>query len=403
MLQSTHPPAFGAIATIDNGRDITRGWVNGLLLPQDAILAGRGWDYRIYEELLRDDQVAATLQQRRYALISRELVVEPASDRAVDRRAAQFLEGELRRCGWDRVTAKMLFGVFYGFAVAEMIWQSPAERSDGMIGIKEIKVRKQRRFKFDVDGSLRLITIGAPAGEILPDQKFWIFQNGGDNDDDPYGLGLAHSLYWPVFFKRNGLKFWLIWLEKFGFPTVKASADPTSDQEREKILAAISALQRDSAILLPKSVELELLEAAREGVGDFEALRRAMDQAIAKIVLSQTMTTDDGSSEAQARVHERVKDSIVEADSEALCDSFNSGPAVWLTAWNFPDAEPPRVWRRLDAAPDLDAQAKRDTALFATGFRPTLDRITKVYGPGFYDMRADAGAAPPWQPNSAWE
>jgi phage gp29-like protein len=403
MFPSTYPPAFGAIATINDGRDVTRGWVNGLLLPQDAILSGRGWDYRIYEELLRDDQVAATLQQRRYALTSREMVVEPASDREADRRAATFLESELRRCGWDRVTDKMLYGLFYGYAVAEMIWQSPAERSDGLIGIKDIKVRKPRRFKFDVDGKLRLITGDNPAGEIMPDQKFWIFQNGGDNEDDPYGLGLAYHLYWPVFFKRNGLKFWLVWLEKFSFPTVMASADVTSDEERKKILAAINALQRDSAILLPKSVELTLLEAARDGVGDYLALYNAMNAAIAKIVLSQTMTTEDGSSEAQARVHERVKDSIVEADSDALCDSFNRGPAVWLTAWNFPDAAPPRVWRRLDNSPDLDAIVRRDATLFATGFRPTLDRITEVHGRGFYDMRAESASASHRQPNEAWD
>ena len=381
-------PLFEAIATIGGGRDVTRGWVDGLLLmPQDKVLAGRGWDYTVYEELLRDDQVSAVLQQRQLALTSRETIVEPASDRLADRKAAEWLEAELKRVSWDRVTRKMLYGVFYGYAVAEMLWQRPADRKDGLIGIEAIKVKKQRRFRFHQEDGLRLLTTANPTGETLPPAKFWTFTIGGDNDDDPYGLGLASALYWPVFFKRNGLKFWLVWLEKFGFPTIKAGSDATSDEERDKILSAIQALQRDSAILIPKSVELELLEAGRSGVGDYDALVRAMDAAIAKIILSQTMTTEDGSSEAQANVHERVKDSIVEADADLICDSFNRGPVTWLTAWNFPNAAPPRVWRRLDAAPDLDAMANRDKTLFDMGFRRTLDSVTETYGEGYEDIR----------------
>jgi phage gp29-like protein len=419
MADLPKTPLFNAIATIRDGRDVTRGWVDNLLLvPQDKVLSGRGWDYTVYEELLRDDQVSAVLQQRQLALTSREMIVEPASDRLADRKAAEWLEAELKRVSWDRVTRKMLFGVFYGFAVAEMIWQRPAERKDGLIGIEAIKVKKQRRFRFHAEDGLRLLTTANPMGETLPPAKFWTFTCGGDNDDDPYGLGLASALYWPVFFKRNGLKFWLIWLEKFGFPTIKALADPTSDEERDKILAAMSALQRDSAILLPKSVELELLEAGRSGVGDFEALRKAMDAAIAKIILSQTMTTEDGSSEAQANVHERVKDSIVESDADLICDSFNRGPVTWLTNWNFPNAAPPRVWRRLDAAPDLNAMAARDKTLFEMGFRPTLDRVIETYGEGYEDIRqppvvpdptlvqaqtgsAGAAATPPADPQAA--
>ena len=41
---------------------------------------------------------------------------------------------------------------------------------------------------------------------------------------------------------------------------------------------------------------IELIEAARSGTADYEALYERMDKAIAKVVLSQTMTTEDGAS-----------------------------------------------------------------------------------------------------------
>ena len=66
-------------------------------------------------------------------------------------------------------------------------------------------------------------------GEELPDRKFIIHSVGG-KDGSPYGLGVGHRLFWPVFFKRQGISFWLIFAEKFGTPTAvgkyPGGADP---------------------------------------------------------------------------------------------------------------------------------------------------------------------------------
>ena len=62
----------------------------------------------------------------------------------------------------------------------------------------------------DTDNQLRLINHQHPQGLLLPGRKFWQFSVGANHSDNPYGLGLAHSLYWPVFFKRSDIKFWLL-------------------------------------------------------------------------------------------------------------------------------------------------------------------------------------------------
>src|SRR6185437_1409583 len=115
-------PDMSEIATITNGRDITRGFVSpelygGLLYPQDLVLRSRGGDYRTYEWVLQDDQVMSTFQQRRRALVSREWEVEPASDAPLDVKAADSLRAQLKALDWDGKTDKMLFGLFYGFAI----------------------------------------------------------------------------------------------------------------------------------------------------------------------------------------------------------------------------------------------------------------------------------------------
>lgn len=66
----------------------------------------------------------------------------------------------------------------------------------------------------------------------------------------PYGLGLAHQLYWPVFFKKQGLGFWLRALEKFGAPTGMGVYPAGSDKAtQEKLLRAIHRMtMRDFSV-----------------------------------------------------------------------------------------------------------------------------------------------------------
>jgi len=386
-------PELGEVATTRDGRDITRGYVDGLPLlpPTDSVLAARGaGDYRIYDEVLRDDQVAATFQQRRLAVVSKEWEVIPGGDKRQDKKAAEFLRSQLEHIAWDAVTERMLYGVFYGYAVAECLWA----RDGQQVVLDALRVRDRRRFGFRPDGRLVLKTTAHPLGEELPERKFWHFACGASHDDEPHGLGLAHWLYWPVLFKRSGLKFWLIFLEKFGMPTgVGRFPHGATDEERNRLLQAVQAIQTDAGIILPEGMELELLEAARSGTADYTALHDRMNAAIAKVVLGQTMTTDNGSSRSQAEVHMDVRQDLVKADADLVCHSANATWVRWLTEWNFPGAQPPRIWRRIEDEPDLKAQAERDQIIQGMGFRPRLDYIRETYGDGWEEARpAEAGA-----------
>lgn len=372
-------PDLNEVASIALGRDITRGYVDGLQLldPQDRILLSKGNSYQLYEDILRDDQVQATFTQRRMAVVSREWTVEPGGSSAIDKAAADHLRAQLLGIQWDRTMEKMLYGIFYGFGAAELLYGIDGSR----VVINDIKVRKQRRFGFAPDGDLRLKTTRHPMGEPLPPRKFWTYSTGADNDDDPYGIGLAHWLYWPVFFKRHGVKYWLVALEKWSQPTPvgKHPANATPD-EKTKLLKTLRALMVDAGVILPEGMQVELLEAKRSGTADYSAFNEVMNAAISKIVVGQTMTTDDGSSRSQSEVHMKVQTALVKSDADLVCDSFNRGPAVWLTAWNFPGAKPPKVWRKFDDPRALEQRAKTEEIVARFGYRPTLRHVQETYG-----------------------
>lgn len=371
-----------------------------LRVPDDEILQARGGDLRVYDKVLRDEQVQSCFRQLRTAIISKEYKVDPGGERPIDIEAAEDLRLNIERIGFDQVTRKMLMGVWYGYSPGECMFGVDA----GKVTLDRILVRKARRFRFDRDGGLRLVRKLSGSGELMPEQKFWLFRADQDDDDEPYPLGLGHYCYWPVWFKRNALRFWALWSEKFAAPTAVGKLPPGAKaEERSKLLRILEAIIRGGKIVIPSNVAVDLLEALQRAGDDYERFCKYLDGAIAKIILSQTMTTDDGSSRAQAAVHSDVKVDVVKSYADLHCESFNRGPAHWLTEWNYPGAAIPRVWRDCSEGEDLGQRSKVDRDLYEIGYRPNQQRIVDVYGQGYEPVTtATAGTqvtAPPNPPD----
>ncbi len=393
----------GEIARVTSGRDITRGWVDGLwwLAPQDRVLRERGRsDHILYEDLLRDDKVWSTHQQRRAALVARETQVLPGGKTRRDKMAAEQLEEVLGGSPWDAITDQMLYATLYGWGVAEVMWMR-----DGRHVVPEaILPRDRRRFAWRAeDGGratrwrLLLRTVKDAAGKPLPDRKFWTTSTGADHVDEPYGRGLGHALYWPVWFKRHQTEFWLVALEKFGQPTGVGRYLPTaSEADKAKLLEAVKALHTDSGVVVPDSTTIELLERSG-GTMDYESFYGRMNDAITQVVLSETMTSEDGSSRSQAEIHMDVRQEIVSADAWLIHDSFRSQVARWIVDWNWPGAAVPILRRVQEEDPDLLVQAERDKLIVDISGRRLSDAyVEETYGVELGEERP----APPTSPGA---
>jgi phage gp29-like protein len=376
------------IATTHDGRDITRPFIGPLEEFADKRLLG-SVDWGAYDLILLDDQVKSCLEQRRSAVVSREWDVLPGD--AADPRsvaAGDAFKANLEDIGWDRITDRMLYAPFHGFAVAELLW-APVTGPDGgtLIGWSDIRVRHARRFRFDKERRLRLLTTGNMSGEILPDRKFWTLAMGGSDDDQPYGRGLAEWLYWPTLFKRNAIRFWNMFLDKYSDPP-KVGTYPggTVPDDVSKLLGAIMALANDSGVAIPEGMKIALLQPSMSGV-DFEKLPAYMDAAIAKIILGQTMTNTAGPTGLGSGLAEEqagVKLEVVTTDADLLSDSFTAGPARWWTDLNFgADVAAPRVVRLLGEEEDLKTQAETDEAVARLGWRRTDESFRDIYGDGY--------------------
>lgn len=384
MTEALNPELKNEIATVD--KDPFNLLFNGLMKPNDATLATRGASkgLRIYDEIERDCHAFSVLQKRKLALISRAVLVEPASNALRDRKARDGVEAFIKSINFDQICLDLLDATLKGFSAAEIMWRV----GSGIIDVEKILPKDQRRFSFDKNSQPRLITRSDMSrGEELPERKFIIHRYGA-KDGNPYGLGLGTRLFWPVYFKRQGIQFWLTFADKFGSPTaVGKYPNGAGKPEQDKLLAALSALANDTGVIIPEGMMIEFLEASRSGsVDTYETLCRYMDEEISKAVLGETLSTSmgkGGGSYAASNTHNEVRLELTKADADLLSDTLNATLIKWFCEFNFPGALPPTVTRDFSEPEDLEARAQTDKAVCEMGFKPTLKYIRETYGDGW--------------------
>jgi len=374
-------PEFKEVATVQ--RDITFPSFLGRLTNRDDTLIQRGGGkgLKIYDEIERDCHAFAVLQKRKLAVIARPWEVEPASSSALDKRAADIVRAQLKAIDFDRLTLDLLDANLKGYAVSEVMWEA---RGAELVAARTI-ARDQRRFVFDDEYRLRMLTMeNLVEGELMPDRKF-VWHSFGAKDASPYGLGLGTRLFWPVFFKRQDIVFWLTFADKFGSPTALGKYPAGSQPgEVKTLLDALAAIAQDAGVAVPEGMMVELLEATRGGATDtYEKLAKYMDDQMSEATLGETMSTSSksaGIGSSQAQVHNEVRLELVKADADLLSGALNRTLVRWISEYNVPGATPPTVYRKVEEPKDTTALADRDKTICEMGFKPSLTYIQETYG-----------------------
>lgn len=367
----------------------------GILQPSDDVLASRGGaaGLKVYDEIRRDPHAFAILQKLKLEVISREWFVEPASESRLDKKAAAEVERQLRRIDFDRLTKGLLGAVLKGFSVAEVLWSSTLSGWE----VSAVKVKKQRRFRFTLDGELRLLTrSNAIDGEPVPERKFVVHRHSiDDDDDDPYGVGLGSVLFWPAWFKRQVLAHWLRGTEKHATPTTVMTYTGAFDEKRQaELVGVLRQMANDTGLVIPESVTASLLESKNAGGGDFfEKLARYLDELMSEAVLGETLTTNSGERGARSlgEIHNEIRIAIAKAASDLVSTTVKKTLARWIVELNYPGAGVPEVWRDFSESEDLDKKATRDKTLHDMGYEPSdIAYINETYGGDWVKRQAAA-------------
>ena len=154
------------------------------------------------------------------------------------------------------------------------------------------------------------------------------------------GLALPALFYFML--KSYDVTSWAAFIDRYGFPIRlgKYSRKATKD-DITTLRRAVASIGADFGAVIPEGATIEIIESktSSENSEAYQKMATWIDKQVSKLVLGQTMTTDDGSSRAQGEVHEEVRQDIATADASAVADTLNSCLVVPYINLNFGEQE----------------------------------------------------------------
>lgn len=290
---------------------------------------------------LKDTHYRSVLNTRKLAVTSLDIKIIPASAEEKDIEIAKAVERDIVKnetAGIYSLIFDMLDAIAKGFSVNEIIWKS----ENGVWKPKEYKYRHAGFFRYEELGE-RLKLIDAHTQELsdLPENKFIVHQPKNHS-----GVQIMSGLAIPALFyfllKYYDITSWAAFIDRFGYPLRLGKYSPKATEEDiETLRRAVASIGSDFGAVIPESAILEIIESkTTQSTSDtYEKLANFVNKEISKLVLGQTMTSEEGSSYSQAQIHNEVREDIAKSDIRQIMETLNSQLIVPYCKFNFGQLE----------------------------------------------------------------
>lgn len=329
----------------------------------------------------REPHYASVLQTRKLAVRSMTFSVEPTGTLKREVRLAEEVQHIINSPSFRQCMHDLLDAIGKGFSVVEIVWDT---RSKPWKPLKFVW-QPPHYFRFDarIGRELLLRSEENPNGVELPENKFLIHRSSSRSGPLFRG-GVARTVAALYLGKGYAMRDWITFCDVYGIPLrIGKHAPNASADERRALLSAIRALGSSAAAVMPASMQIE----TQAGVGGthgaqvFGEYIDMINREVSKLVLGQTMTTESGSSLSQAQVHDRVRNDILWADTQALVDTINEQFIKTYVRLNYGDTiEPPILKATQDEREDLAVLANALIPFIDRGLTVSMGEIADRFG-----------------------
>ncbi|TXI00288.1 MAG: DUF935 domain-containing protein [Rhizobium sp.] len=308
----------------------------------------------------RNEHYAGVLGVRKRQVAGLDITVVAAGDDAQSLKDADLIRDFVDRETFEDELFDILDAVGKGFSATEIIWDT----SESQWSIAELKWNDPRWFRFDRNDGETLLLRGEAGDEGLWPAK-WIVHRAKIKSGLTIRGGLARSAAWAYLFKTFTVSDWAIFCEAYGQPLRVGTYGPDAkDEDKAKLLQALSNIASDFAGMIPESMAIEFIKAEISGSIDlYERRADWLDRQISKVVLGQTATTDaQAGGYAVGKVHDGVREDIERADARQLAASLNRDIVIPLVSLNNgPRKKYPKI--RIGRPDEVDTQALVDNVV----------------------------------------
>lgn len=271
--------------------------------------------YGVYENVLIDNHLSSIIE-------SRILRVTGSPFRVIDSEGGEntdltaLLEGS-----WFEHFLKHTIGArFWGATLIELVMDENGMSKSVLIPRRNTDVHKKVVYLNPDDEK--------GISYAKPPQSGTVVEVGSEQD-----LGLLYKAAPIALAKKYAIGSWSEYTEKFGIPFRWVTTDITNDSRAKKLGEIMAAMGGAGWGVFKKGEEINVMDTSGTSAHQiFDQLIERTNKEMSKLILGQTMTTDDGSSHSQAEVHRRVAEDRHLSDKMYVKNVVNAELLPRLTA-----------------------------------------------------------------------
>lgn len=318
--------------TVRESLDISH-WRNALKSAESLYNPNRTQLYDIYSDVLLDAHLGAVIMKRKAVLLNSPILFSRDGDED------ETITLQIESPWFRRFISDLLDTIYWGFTVFQFYRQGEWLGYD-LIPRKHIRPEKGMLVKNQFD----------PTGISYREGGYPNIMEAGQAHD----LGLLCKAAPYVIYKRNGLADYAQFAELFGQPIREGTYDAFDDQAREKLKADMEQMGSSAIFIHPENTQIKLIESQQKtgGSGLYKDLISACNAEISKLILGNTLTTEQGERGARSlgEVHQDSEDELVKSDKRFVLDTLNYDLAdifanlgIDTTGGEFLFADKPRI------------------------------------------------------------
>lgn len=314
----------------------------------------------VYQDLLLDGHLTGITENRTLRSTNNDYVI--AIDGVRDDKLTELIAD---KPWFEQILKYAHESIYYGYS---LLWLKDFKKGD----IKEIELiprglvaPEPRVLLDDYDSNTGI--------EIDSVKNILLFASLGST----YGLLEKAAPY--TILKRHSWGSWDEFEELFGVPIRVAKVASQSQQVKDEVAGWLDEMGSAAYGVFPIGTEIDIKENSKaDAFNVFYQKIRALDKELSKLVLHQTMTTEDGSSLSQSEVHQNTLDELIYSDKKQILSFLNHTllPAMRGIGYAIPEGAKIII----DQTTDPGKQITIDAELFKGGYKLSKDYIERTYG-----------------------
>ena len=285
--------------------------------------------YNLYEDILIDGQLEAVWGKRRDSILNRRLTF--VKDGVEDEQITTLLNSPNMR----NLMEELLNTINYGFTLFQ---------------VTQIEYDEDQEY-YHIDFEL------IPRANVHPERDFeCVSKNTNSVSRDfmyknpplskymiwagkPKDKGLLFKVAPYIIYKRGAMGDWSQFSEMFGMPFREAVYDAFDDDTRQKVEQMLNDWSAGMSFVHPESVKITLHDTggSTSSVEVYSSFIQVCDAAIAKTVLGNTLTTEQGETGARAlgEVHQEEEEDKKQSDRLFVLSVLNTQFRAILKRFGF--------------------------------------------------------------------